>query len=65
MSHTERFPRRHPLCTCPEHPFLIGVLAIDRATCAGGSIAHPVLDRDAIDRFLDRLKAEIRAQAGS
>lgn len=42
MAHTERFPRRHPLCTCPEITFA----SLDKprppvSECAGGTIAHP------------------------
>lgn len=37
----DRFPRRHPLCTCP--PVTFANLDVNRTQCAGGSIAHPVV----------------------
>lgn len=44
MSHTERFPRRHPLCTCPEWvpSFQLDRPEPDRSQCRGGTIAHPL-----------------------
>lgn len=49
MAHTERFGRRHPLCTCPEVSGLFGSTRIDaRPGCPGGTIAHPVISLDEI-----------------
>lgn len=41
----ERFPRRHPLCTCPDGgmgaTFRLDRPPPDRSQCGGGTIAHP------------------------
>lgn len=51
MSESERFPRRHPLCTCPEATF---DAAPGRSQCKGGTIAHPVLTGDDIRELIER-----------
>lgn len=57
MAHAERFPRRHPLCTCPEWTFAMydGRQAPpDQAACRGGTVAHPPpLDAGQLRQLLD------------
>lgn len=62
MAHHERFPGRHPLCTC-ERPFPTFdssapgavVSASNPADCRGGHIAHPVLDAAELAAILARM----------
>ena len=58
MSYTERFPRRHPLCTCPDWaPDFKGTPPPDRAACTGGRIAHPPpIDPAELAGLLDRIE---------
>jgi hypothetical protein len=74
MAHYEKFnTRRHPLCTCPEwEPNFEGIPQPDRSKCAGGDVAHPVLDADAIEQVLgparealQRLKNEVRSRTAN
>lgn len=51
----ENFNRRHYLCTCDELTYE-NFDSIDRSKCAGGTTAHPVLDRSMIQRLIDSLK---------
>lgn len=51
MSHVERWPERHPLCTCPA-----GLQGVDRSACAGGSIAHPVLTSEDFQAAMEIMK---------
>jgi hypothetical protein len=46
MTHIDRWPARHPLCTCPEIN-IADLSPIDRPQCRGGTITHPPpLDAD-------------------
>lgn len=47
MAHDERWPERHPLCTCPEQPGWPGGIR-RQDDCPGGTIAHPLLGPDEI-----------------
>lgn len=57
MSHTERFVTRHPLCTCPEQDLSFFAKAVDSSQCAGGTIAHPVIDAATLADLIERFKA--------
>jgi hypothetical protein len=51
----ERFPRKHPLCTCPDLTWA-NYATFDRSQCAGGATAHPVLTADDLQHLADMLK---------
>jgi hypothetical protein len=51
----ERFPSKHPLCTCPDLTFA-NFAHLDRSQCAGGATAHPVLTADDMRHIADTFK---------
>lgn len=62
MAHAERFPARHPLCTCPELTFAnMNDAPPDRTLCAGGAIAHRVISGDEMAEMVARFKREAAA----
>lgn len=63
MPHTDRFPRRHPLCTCPELTFA-NLDAVDRSACQGGATAHPVLDTVDVASIVADARQRYAAEAG-
>jgi hypothetical protein len=56
VSKTERYPGRHPLCTCPEGegPAGFTVVLAHPQTCRGGRIAHQVLSGADLRVILDQ-----------
>jgi hypothetical protein len=45
MSNVDRFPGRHPLCTCPDKKLASGLQVLEaQPDCPGASIAHRTLD---------------------
>lgn len=55
-----RFPAKHPLCTCPDVTW--SNLNVDRSQCAGGRVAHPVLDTDKARRLIDDFHNRLRPE---
>jgi hypothetical protein len=50
----ERFPRRHPQCTCPELTY-DNFDTVDRSKCEGGEVAHPVVTLSMFKQFINAL----------
>lgn len=62
----DRWPRRHPLCTCPEWaPDFKGTPPPDRRECQGGTIAHPVIGIEEINRIIEQKKEELKWNGAS
>lgn len=51
----ERFPRKHPRCTCPDLTWA-NFATLDRSQCAGCATAHPVLTADDMRHLIDTFK---------
>jgi len=54
MAHAERWPGRHPLCTCPPVTFAMIDRGepLHRGQYKGGTIAHPVITAEDIKRLV-------------
>ena len=65
MSHVDRFPAPHPLCTCPDDGPSFATLdrpEPDRSQCRGGMVAHPPpLDGDELRELLRTFMREVSA----
>lgn len=56
MKTEPRWPRRHPLCDCPERTAWPYGIAVDRERCRGGSIAHPQVGMDELRAMIAQLQ---------
>lgn len=52
---TDRWPARHPLCTCPELTWA-NFATFDRPQCMGGTTTHPVVGSEDLQRLIDTFK---------
>lgn len=52
---TDRFVRKHYLCTCPDLTYE-NFDTIDRSKCEGGEKAHPVVTKSMMDKMIEAFK---------